>query len=177
MNPLEQVSSYLTKLEQRMRWTAMSKGAAWIVGVALLTTVLLVILINGYAFSAGSLLVARVLLFLSVAFAIGFGLVAPLLRLNRRNAAQLAEKSVPGFNDRLLTFAEKQPKGDPFLELLAEDTMEVAQNAAPNTVVQDKWIFGGLSAAAVPAFTLAWLILSGPGFWGHCASLLWAGAG
>src|SRR5260370_1224995 len=58
MNPLEQVSSHLTKLEQRMRWTAMSKGAAWIPGVGLLTTVLLGILLNGFAVSTGSLLLA-----------------------------------------------------------------------------------------------------------------------
>ena len=68
---------------------------------------------------------ARILLFISVATAIAFGLVIPLLRLNRRNAARRAEREFPEFQERLLTLAEKPNASDPFVELLAGDAMKV----------------------------------------------------
>ena len=37
-------------------------------------------------------------------------------------------------------------------------------------------MFGSASAAAFASLGLIWLILAGPGFFGHGASLLWAGA-
>ena len=70
-------------------------------------TVLLVWIINRYAFSSASVLVARILLFISVATAVAFGLVIPILNLNRRNAARRAERTFPDFQERLLTLAEK----------------------------------------------------------------------
>ena len=55
---------------------------------------------------------------------------------------------MPEFNERLLTFAEKNHQNDPFLELLAADTMEVAQSAHPDRLVSPAWMFGSASAAA-----------------------------
>ena len=139
-------------------------------------TVLLVLYTNAYAFSDISLRIARVLLVISLALAIGFGLLLPLLSLNRRRAARRAESEMPEFNERLLTFAERNHQNDPFLELLAADTMEVAQSAHPDRLVSPAWMFGSASAAAFASLGLIWLILAGPGFMGHGASLLWAGA-
>ena len=99
----------------------MSKGTSLVTISALVITVLLVWIINRYAFSSASLLTARILLFLSVATAIAFGLVIPLLHLNRRNAARQAEQKFPDFQERLLTLAEKPNAADPFLQLLAAD--------------------------------------------------------
>ena len=41
---------------------------------------------------------------------------------------------------------EQNPR-DPFLELLAEDTLSVARSAEPTTVTQTKWIASFSSAA------------------------------
>ena len=133
MNPLEQVNNYLHSLERRLRWGACHQGAAITALAALVATVLLVLYTNAYAFSDISLRIARVLLCHQLALAIGFGLLLPLLSLNRRRAARRAESAMPEFNERLLTFAEKNQQDDPFLELLAADTMEVAQSAASRT--------------------------------------------
>ena len=80
-------------------------------------------------FLPASLLSARILLFLSVAVAIAFGLVIPLLRMNRRNAAARPSKN-SRFQERLLTLAEK-PNRHPirFSNLLAADTMSVAASS------------------------------------------------
>jgi hypothetical protein len=176
VNPLEQVNGYLRSLERRLRWGAITRGAAVTTVAALFATVLLVLYINAYSFSDGSLLIARVLLVICLALAVGFGLLLPIVSLNRRRAAKRAELAIPEFNARLLTFAERHSQDDPFLELLAADTMEVANTADLRRVLSPAWLFGSASAAAFASLGLIWLILAGPGFMGHGASLLWAGA-
>src|SRR4029079_12707186 len=64
---------------------------------------------------------------------------------------------------------------DPFLHLLAADTMEVAQQAAPNEVAKTAAIFSFSTAAIVAALVLLWLGMSGPGLLGYGTSLLWGG--
>src|SRR6202046_3996493 len=110
---------------------ALSKGTSLVTVSALIITVLLVWIVNRYAFSSASLLTARIFLFLSVGTAIAFGLVIPLLNLNRRNAARQAEEKFPECQERLLTLAEKPNSADPFLQLLAADTMRVAETREP----------------------------------------------
>ncbi len=176
MNALDQLNAYLHRLEGRLRLLAFSKGTSLVTVSALLVTVLLVWIINRYAFSPASLLTARILLFLSVATAIAFGLVIPLLRMNRRNAARRAESSFPDFQQRLLTLAEKPNASDPFVQLLAGDAMRVAQNSQPDRVAPTGPILGFLTSAGLAVAVLLWLILAGPGYLGYGTSLLWAGA-
>ena len=63
-----------------------------------------------------------------------------MIRLNRRNAARRAEAQYPQFEERLLTFTERLESnpGDPFLELLADDTLRVAQQAEPQERGQER---------------------------------------
>jgi len=175
MKPLDQLNSYLQRLESRLRLRAFSRGTSLVTVSALLITVFLVWIINRYAFSPASLFWARVLLFISVGTAIAFGLVIPLMRLNRRNAARRAESEFPEFQERLLTLAEK-PESDPFLQLLASDAMRVAENCQPDRVAPAGPIFGFLTSAGLAGAVLLWLILAGPGYIGYGTSLLWAGA-
>ncbi|MGH9719697.1 MAG: hypothetical protein ACRD8O_05755 [Bryobacteraceae bacterium] len=177
MNPLELLTQYLGKVERRLRWFTVTRGAALIAGAALVATVLLVFIANRYAFSDGSLIVSRAALFTSLALALGLGLVLPLLRLNARRAAREAEQKSPQFEERLLTFVERADSDprDPFLHLLAADTMKAAQDAAPARVAANRSLAGLGSLAAIAVVTLVWLGTSGPGFWGYGTSLLWAG--
>ena len=148
MNAIDQLNSYLQRLEKRLRFLALSKGTSLVTVSALVITVLLVWIINRYAFSPASLLTARIFLFLSVAVAIAFGLVIPLLHLNRRNAARKAEQKFPEFQERLLTLAEKPNAGDPFSQLLAADTMRIAESSEPERLAANGPIFGFLASAA-----------------------------
>src|SRR5882724_9184 len=176
MSPLDQLNAYLKRLEGRLRFSAVSKGTSLVTVSALVVTVLLVWIINRYAFSATSLLWARILLFISVSTAIAFGLVIPLLRMNRRNAARSAERQFPDFQERLLTLAEKPNASDPFVELLAADAMKVAHANEPERLAPTGPILGFLTSAGVAVAVLLWLILAGPGYLGYGTSLLWAGA-
>ncbi|HTP36600.1 MAG TPA: hypothetical protein VMJ75_30700, partial [Candidatus Acidoferrales bacterium] len=177
MKPLDRLSEYLGAIERRLRLLALTRGIAVTAGLALALTVLAVLVINQFAFSSPSVIGARVFLFLGLAFAIAAAVVIPVIRLNRRHAARRAEARHPEFEERLLTFTERmeQTPGDPFLELLAFDTLDVAQRAEPKSVARDSWIFGFSGAAVLSALMLIWLATSGPGFLGYGTSLLWAG--
>src|SRR5581483_6168853 len=93
MNTREQLNQYLHGLEQRLKWLAVSKGAAIFAGVALGVTLAMVLLTNALAFSSGSLTIARIILFIALAVSVGFAIVLPLMRLNQRRAAGRAERS------------------------------------------------------------------------------------
>src|SRR5437762_1425209 len=144
MKPLDRLSEYLGAVEKRLRLLALTRGIAVTAGMALVLTVVAVLVINQFAFSNPSVIGARVFLFLGIALAIGAALIIPVIRLNRRHAARQAEQQYPQFEERLLTFTERieQNPGDPFLELLASDTLRVAQQAQPRAVARNSWIFG-----------------------------------
>src|ERR1019366_7664472 len=176
MKPLDRLSEYLGAIERRLRLIALTRGIAVTVGCALGLTILAVLVINQFAFSNGSVVGARVFLFLGLAFAIAAALILPVIRLNRRNAARRAEARYPQFEERLLTFTERieTNPADPFLALLADDTLRVARQAEPKDVAKSAWIYSFSSAAVAAALALIWLA-STPGYMGYGTSLLWAG--
>ncbi|HVP48964.1 MAG TPA: hypothetical protein VMT32_20360, partial [Bryobacteraceae bacterium] len=173
MNPLNGLTEYLQQLERRLRMLALSRGAAMAAAAALAFTIAGALLANYFAFSSGSVLVARLILFLALAAAFGTGLVLPLVRLNRRNAARTAEHQCPQFEQRLVTFAERAEHPDPFLELLAADTLAVTREAEPERIAPRKRILSFASAGLVSLAAIVWLGTSGPGFLGYGTSLLW----
>ena len=141
MNPLEGLAQYLDRLERRLRLFAWTRGAAAVVGAALILTVVIV----------GSLMLSRLLAFrpdLRPLRAVPrdwrrrspLALVVPLMRMNRRRAAQEVEQRHPGFDQRLLTFTERSRDNasDPFLPLLAEDALVIARDAEPEQVIDKK---------------------------------------
>src|SRR3954451_11566768 len=120
MNTVEILNHYLHAAERRLKMFALSRGAAITALIALGLTIVLAVVANAFTFSPGIVLASRLLLFLSLALAIAFAAVLPLLRLNRRNAAHRIEQRYPEFEQRLLTFAERRDSADnPFLHLLA----------------------------------------------------------
>src|ERR1700730_17461502 len=177
MNPLDRLSEYLRAVERRLRVLAWTRGAAITAAAALISTIVLVLIANSFAFSSSSMLAPRTVLFLALALAWAGGLLLPLLRLNSRRAAREAEQKFPQFEQRLLTFSERKNanSSDPFLELLAADTLEAAKNAEPARVTTPRSILGFASLAASAVLFLIWLGMAGPGFWGYGTSLLWAG--
>jgi hypothetical protein len=97
MNPLEGLGQYLDRLERRLRVVTWSRGAAAITGAALVLTLAIVAALMAAAFSPSSLLLGRFVLFLGIGAAIALTLVVPLMRMNRRRAAQEGEDKHPGF--------------------------------------------------------------------------------
>src|SRR5438132_8025337 len=134
MSLREQLHAYIAQLEQRLRWNTVLRGLAILTGSALLATLVLVTIANALAFSQGSVTAARFGLILGLAIAAAAGLALPLRRLTRRRAVGTAEAAFPQFQERLITFTERDGR-DPFVELLAGDTLEVARSAEPKQFV------------------------------------------
>jgi hypothetical protein len=175
MSIRDQLNSYIKQLEKRLRLGAAVRGAAILTSVALLATVLLVLVINAFAFSRWSVTSARVVLIFALALAVSFGMAIPLRTLTRRRAARQAEAMFPAFQQRLVTFAERDALvQEPFLELLAADTLDVARSAEPSRLVPDRTLATLLGVGSASLGVLVWMILAGPGYLGHGAALLWA---
>jgi hypothetical protein len=139
--------------------------------------VVLVLVTKAFAFSAASLTSGRVVLLLTIGLALGFGLVLPWYGLNRRRAASRAEAVFPQFQQRLVTFAERQPDGhEPFIELLAADTLELARDVRPHRLVPDRQLLAALATTALCFGLLVWMIVAGPGYLGYGAARLWTGS-
>ncbi|MBZ5699363.1 MAG: DUF4175 domain-containing protein [Acidobacteriia bacterium] len=175
MSIRDQLNSYIHRLEKRLRLGALLRGAAILTSVALAATVVLVLITNAFAFSKWSITGARVALLFALALALSFGIALPLNALNRRRAARKAEAVFPEFQQRLVTFAERDADvREPFIELLAADTLEVASGAEPARLVSNRKLAALLGVGAASLCALLWMILAGPGYLGHGAALLWA---
>ena len=175
MTARAELRSYLEQLGRRLRTNALLRGVAVLASAALAATVVLVALANRFAFSAGSVWSARGALWLALIASAAFGLALPLWRLTRRRFAGRAEQSFPEFEQRLLTFAERDRDGEPFLELLAADTLRIARTASPKHIVPDAMLAALAGVALASLGVLIWLVRAGPGYWGYGAAALWTG--
>ncbi len=174
MSLREQLHAYIARVEQRLRWSTLVSGTAILAGTALLATLALVAIANAFAFSRGSVSGARLALILILVITAGAGLALPLRRLTRRRAIGTAETVFPQFEQRLMTFADRDGQ-DPFIDLLARDTLKVAQYAKPEEIVPNGRLWFSMSAGVTALAILIWMIAAGPGFLGYGASLLWTG--
>ena len=181
MSRQSQLNSYIHQLQQRLRLGAALRGAAILFAAALVTTIVLVLILNAYAFPSHGLLSARAALVLLLGITALTALALPLLRLNKTRSISTAEAARPEFQQRLLTFHEREQQNsqqhgnDPFLELLASDTLSIAHDAPPASLVPDSRLLAFIGAALGSLAVLVWMIAAGPGFLGYGAGLLWTG--
>jgi len=175
MSARQELNAYATRLEQRLRLDTLSRGTAIVAGAALLATIVLAVALTTLAPADGGLTFARVVLFAALAAAVVLGAVLPVIRLTRRAAARYAEKAAPEFAQRLETFVDRQ-SDEPFLDLLAADTLEVARTVPPETLAPSGRLFAWLGLGVALLVALLWLIAAKPGYVGYGANLLWTGS-
>jgi hypothetical protein len=176
MSRQNELNSYIARLQRRLQLGAWLRGAAIFAGTALVVTVALVLLLNHYAFPTHGVAGARLTLLVALAAVAGFGVALPLVRLTRAYTVREAEAAHPELEERLTTFHEREREGgDPFLELLAADTLSRTQDATPSSLVPDNRLFALSGAGLACLGVLVWMIAAGPGYLGYGASLLWTG--
>ena len=176
MSNQDKLNLYIRQLHQRLRLDVSLRGVAILTATALITTILGVLILNAFAFPVRGVTGARSLLLVVLGLAAAFALVLPLRRLTRGRATEVAESAYPEFQQRLLTFDDREKKGnDPFLELLAADTLSVARDAQPASLVPNDKLYFLAGAGVACLGVLAWLVAAGPGYMGYGASLLWTG--
>jgi hypothetical protein len=177
MSARDQLNSYIGQLERRLRMGAAVRGAAILASGALAATVVLVLIANAFAFASWSITSARFVLVCALVYAAAFGLALPLVRLNRRRVAAKAEAKFPEFKQRLVTFAERDAAREPFIELLAADTLKLANSSEPNRLFTNRALLASSGFGLAAIGVLAWLIIAAPGFVGYGSALLWRGTG
>jgi hypothetical protein len=176
MSHSSELNSYIAHLRDRLRLGAWLRGAAIFTGTALAVTLALVLVLNRLAFPAHGITVARLLILVALAAAALLGLAVPLQRLTRARAVSRAEAANPELEQRLTTFQEKLDQGgDPFVELLAADTLPRAEQTQPSALVPSNRLFALGGAGLACLAVLAWIIADGPGYLGYGASLIWTG--
>ncbi len=176
MSNQDKLNLYIRQLHQRLRLGVSLRGAAILTATALITTILGVLILNAFAFPVHGVTGARSLLLVILGLAVAFALALPLRRLTRGRATEVAESAYPEFQQRLLTFDDREKKGnDPFLELLAADTLSVARDAQPASLVPNNKLYFLAGAGVACMGMLVWLVAAGPGYMGYGASLLWTG--
>ena len=164
MSAIEDLRSYAKQLRDRFRLGVLARGGAILVAVALVTTVVLTVIISRFAFTPASIWSARAVLLLALALAALFGLAIPLWHWSQRWWTRRAEAAFPQFEQRLLTFNERdRDRRDPFLELLAADTLRVARTAGVKDAVPDAVLVTSAAVGVVSFVVLVWLISAGPG--------------
>jgi hypothetical protein len=172
----DKLNLYIRQLHQRLRLGVSLRGVAILLATALITTIFLVLILNAFAFPVRGLMGARSLLLVILGVAAAFGLALPVLRLTRGRATEVAESAYPEFQQRLLTFDDREKRGnDPFLELLAADTLSVAKDVPPANLAPNNRLYFLAGAGFACLAVLTWLIAAGPGYLGYGASLLWTG--
>jgi hypothetical protein len=176
MSKRDELNSYIAQVLSRLRLRAWTIGLLVLAGAALFTTIVLVLILNHYAFPSTGVKGARVALFLSLGLVAAVGIVVPLMRLTPARAVAKTESANAEFEQRLRTFYERQEQGtDPFLELLAADTLTHAHDAAPSTLAPGRKLFAFAGVGLGCLGTLIWMIVASRGFMGYGATLLWTG--
>jgi hypothetical protein len=177
MTNSSQLNSYIARLQQRLRLGAWLRGAAIFTGSALAVSVVLVLILNHFAFPSHGVTLARIFLIAALAAAATLGIALPLARLSRARAVRQVESAAPELEDRLTTFEERAANSDdPFIELLAADTLAHTRETEPDSLVPRNRLAALAGAGLGCLAVLVWIVAAGPGYLGYGASLLWIGA-
>jgi hypothetical protein len=151
---------YVRRVQQRLRLETSLRGAAAVAVAALAATIVLVLILNAYALTP-----ARLVLLVVLLVVVCFGLAWPLWRLTRGRAVGRAEAVFPEFQERLTTFSEKEKTeeaGGIFQELLAADTLKIADEARPEGLVPRARLLAMMGAALVCTGVLVWMVAARP---------------
>lgn len=165
---------YLDAFGARLRNLHCAIAAAALGAAVLILTVLGVYFAMRQGFGAWSVNSARALIALAIAALALWLLVRPLRNLRRGRARQI-EARAPDFNGRVAAFSQARAQHNPLVELLAEDTLQVAERFPVEQTIRPRALGLPLLIAGVSLAAVLWLALAGPGLWRDGTRYLWAG--
>ncbi|MDH4072224.1 MAG: hypothetical protein OEV41_03845, partial [Gammaproteobacteria bacterium] len=165
---------YLDDFRLRLERLVIARGLAVLAVALLVVTVVAVALAIRRGFPAGLVTVSRLVLFGMIA-AIVYRLIVLPVRGVRRNGARDIERRAPAFAGRISTWTEMDDDRHPLAELLAEDSLRIADAHPPASQVPGKEFARLWSVAGTAALALLFLAVAGPGNYGYGARHLWFG--
>lgn len=147
---------------------------------ALLVTIGAVLVLHGPGFPAAAVQTARIVLVAAVLVAAAAVLWQPLNALRARNRARTFERHLPQQGGRIETYLElarrrEQGLDAPFIDLLAEDALAVAERAPVDEAIPPKRMWIPAAAGAGAAALLILMLVAGPAEWGFGSRNLWFG--
>jgi len=177
MNPVDGVTEYRNAMTRRLRLSALIKGFAIVMAVALCCTVAFAWLLTRLDPSPVFLTYSRVALLVCLAISAIATIAIPVVQLTPMAVARAVEKRFPQFGQRLVTLEEsRHDHADPFMSLIAEDTLGIARGATPQQLVGLGKMFSVAAMAAATCFLLVSLVMWPHGVIGNEAKALWIGS-
>lgn len=176
MNPVDSVTRYREAMARRLRLSFLIKGFAIVLALALCFTLAFAWLLTRLDPSPVYLTYSPVALLVYLGASAVVAIAIPVMRLTPMVVARAVEKQFPQFGQRLVTLEERHyDHADPFMSLIAEDTLGIARGATPQQLVgRGKMLSVGAMAAAT-CFLLLWLVMWTRGVVGQEAKALWMG--
>ena len=177
MTAQSQLEAYLASFRQRLQALIVARGAALLAAVALAITLVAVYFGIRRAFDHAFVYGARTVLVLLLAAVVVALLALPLRALKRSRGIGEIERRAPAFNGRLETYdgLTHGASANPFLGLLAEDALKVANKAPVALKVPALHVRVPAVIAVLAAGTLVWFAAYGPPNWRYGVRNLWAG--
>ncbi|HHX81670.1 MAG TPA: hypothetical protein GX696_01640, partial [Pseudomonadaceae bacterium] len=174
MNAIQKLDHYLAAFASRLRRLALLKGAAATAAVLLLVSVVGAWFSMQSGFATSVTNGFRLVLLVALVAVIVMLIAKPLRRL-RNHLSGFVEARVPAFNGRIDTYEQMKAGDNPFLELLAEDTLKVSAAHPVEEEIRSKEL-GVLGAALAAILALfLYLLLAGPGLFDYSLRNLLAG--
>src|SRR5215831_2506469 len=177
MTAQSQLEAYLAAFRHRLQALIVARGAASLAAVALAITLVAVYFGIRRAFDHAFVYGARTVLVLLLAAVVVALLALPLRALKRTRGIGEIERRAPAFNGRLETYdgLTHGAPANPFLGLLAEDALKVANKAPVGLKVPAFHVRVPAVIAVLAAATLVWFAAYGPPNWRYGVRNLWAG--
>lgn len=170
----QQFEEYLASFRLRLKALLLARGAAVIAIAALALSLVAVTVAIRSGFPANLMVAARVIILAAVA-GLGYFFFAVQRRRVDHDAAAIVQARVPAFDGRVAAYLDKQNTNSPLRELLAEDSLAIATDHAPDVQIASREFGLAWTAAAAAALTLLVIALAGPGNYSYGVRDLWVG--
>jgi len=165
---------YLNLFRLRLKQLLLARGAAVVAVTALVITVVAVTLAIRNGFPNDLVIASRLVLFGVMGALIFWLIVRPGKALDENGAPEIEARAAE-FGGRVETYVELSDTGNPMRELLAENTLQIAANHAPENAVRQKEFTLALGAAGIALAGLLFLAIAGPGNYSFGVRHLWFG--
>jgi len=174
MESVQEFERYMNLFRLRLKQLIVARGLAMMSVAAALITVIAVFVAIRNGFPNDLIIAARVLLLLSLLTLVLRFIVAPNRRIEKSGAAEI-EARTPAFGGRVDTYDGMTDATHPLRELLAEDSLQIAQQYPVEQQVPQREFSLVLSIAAAFLAALLFLAVAGPGNVAYGVRHLWAG--
>ncbi|MDH3371774.1 MAG: hypothetical protein OEM85_00200 [Gammaproteobacteria bacterium] len=174
MNFAREFENYIAGFRERLRMLATARGVALLAITALVVTVIAVLVMGRLGFPSGLMIAARILLAASLGCVAWQFLLQPRRALET-DACEHIEARAPDFNGRVTTFARARQSGNALVELLAEDSLVIANDNPATGRVPQKELAWTWTVAGACASVLLLLAIASPGNFAYGVRDLWLG--